>query len=281
MSDSDPRAILEQFEYALDSCLEGYGCRVVRIRPGANCFEVRSADLERVLFRLDVHVSHGVRGWWGFQKVTIDFFDEAVMRAPWGLVFIHHAADTGYFVDEALAKENIRSGRWSESLHPVNRKIEYKVNRWTLSDVHSGDLAPKLAELILQAVAQEMVPPGAIFPDEMDTDADQIVAEGALRQVTVNYYERDPTAWAACIRRYGPRCAVCEISFEERYGQIGRGFIHVHHKNPLALRRAKFRLNPLTDLVPVCPNCHAMLHTQSPPLAVDELRALIDERRRT
>jgi hypothetical protein len=51
----------------------------------------------------------------------------------------------------------------------------------------------------------------------------------------------------------------------------GAGFIHVHHRKPLALIGRSYAVNPVKDLVPVCPNCHAMLHTQNPPLSVEEL----------
>jgi 5-methylcytosine-specific restriction enzyme A len=99
--------------------------------------------------------------------------------------------------------------------------------------------------------------------------------EGAIRQVLVNAYERDPAARAACLRRHGFRCAVCSLNFQERYGDIGKEFIHVHHKKPLAACRKSYRVNPEKDLVPVCPNCHAMLHTSDPPLTVEELQAII------
>lgn len=96
---------------------------------------------------------------------------------------------------------------------------------------------------------------------------------GAVRQVLVNQYERDPIARAACLKRHGYRCAVCNMSFEERYGEIGKDFIHVHHKKPLATCGEEYRIDPERDLVPVCPNCHAMLHTTEPPRTVDELRS--------
>lgn len=114
-------------------------------------------------------------------------------------------------------------------------------------------------------------------PAEVRTDVEY--AEGAVRRITVNAYERDRAARAACIARHGVRCAVCEMSFQELYGEIGRGFIHVHHRKPLALRRAEYKLRPTIDLVPVCPNCHAMLHTKSPPLGVDELREIMAARK--
>jgi 5-methylcytosine-specific restriction protein A len=111
------------------------------------------------------------------------------------------------------------------------------------------------------------------FPDEVP-DAGEY-AEGALRQVVVNRYERDPTARQACIAHYGASCGVCGFEFRESYGPIGEGFIHVHHLVPLANIGAEYVVNPVRDLRPVCPNCHAMLHKRNPPFGIDELRELI------
>lgn len=111
-----------------------------------------------------------------------------------------------------------------------------------------------------------------VFPETLP---DRAYVEGAIRRVIVNAYERDPTARAACVRKHGTRCAVCELSFEEVYGDIGQGFIHVHHKKPLASFDGEYRIDPVRDLAPVCPNCHAMLHTCDPPLAIEELRQVL------
>jgi 5-methylcytosine-specific restriction enzyme A len=60
--------------------------------------------------------------------------------------------------------------------------------------------------------------------------------EGLVTTVTVNRYERDPDARAACIDHYGARCRACRLVFSERYGDVGDGFIHVHHLTPLPER---------------------------------------------
>lgn len=101
-------------------------------------------------------------------------------------------------------------------------------------------------------------------------------SEGAAHQVLVNAYERDRAARQACIDYHGCVCAVCGLRFEERYGELGEGFIHVHHVIPISQLGATYQINPLEDLVPVCPNCHAMLHRpRQRPLSVDELRDLL------
>ena len=121
------------------------------------------------------------------------------------------------------------------------------------------------------------VSPELNFSGEQDSDAEFIV--GGQKQVTVSVYERDPLARKACLKKFGVRCAVCGMTFEERYGKIGKGFIHVHHKKPLAGRTGKYVLKPTIDLVPVCPNCHTMLHTQNPPLGVDELKKVLEQQK--
>lgn len=102
-----------------------------------------------------------------------------------------------------------------------------------------------------------------------------VYKEGDVQRVTVNRYERDPKARDACIDHHGLRCAVCDLSFEERYGAPGKGFIHVHHMRPLHRLRASNPVNPKTDLIPVCPNCHAMLHRRDPPYDVEQLRGML------
>ena len=106
--------------------------------------------------------------------------------------------------------------------------------------------------------------------------------EGQMREVRVNVYERDPQARLACIAAHGWRCAVCRMSFREVYGDLGRDFIHVHHLHPLGGKgKGKRRkVDPVEDLRPVCPNCHAMLHRPDQLLEIEELRRVIAKERR-
>jgi 5-methylcytosine-specific restriction enzyme A len=111
-----------------------------------------------------------------------------------------------------------------------------------------------------------------LYPDELEPG--QKYVEGARKQVRVNAYERNPAARDACIKHHGWRCTVCDLLFEDRYGAVGREFIHVHHLKPLALRNCVYALDPVNDLRPVCPNCHAMLHRGE--LSIQELRAQLN-----
>lgn len=97
-------------------------------------------------------------------------------------------------------------------------------------------------------------------------------AEGGSIRVLSNRYERNPLNRTACILAQGCTCKVCGMNFLAKYGEIGRDFIHVHHITPVSQLRQGYVIDPLTDLVPVCPNCHAMLHKENPPLSVDHLK---------
>jgi 5-methylcytosine-specific restriction enzyme A len=104
-----------------------------------------------------------------------------------------------------------------------------------------------------------------------------VFLEGARRQAAINIYERDARARAFCIRHYGSQCAVCDIRFDLVYGAVGLGFIHLHHLVPLASVGEGYVGDPIHDLRPVCPNCHAMLHRTLPPLTIDQLRSRVRE----
>lgn len=105
--------------------------------------------------------------------------------------------------------------------------------------------------------------------------------EGVSSKVAVNRYERNRAARTKCIETHGYICAVCSINFEEAYGPIGTHYIHVHHIVPLSKIKKGYKLDPVKDLVPVCPNCHAMIHITEPVLTVEQIRQHLARRRAT
>lgn len=125
-------------------------------------------------------------------------------------------------------------------------------------------------------VAVEPIYPDEVSPHEVKH---REFIEGATQQVLVNRYERDPHARSACIQHWGAVCYVCRFDFQQTYGDMGLGFIHVHHLIDIASIGAEYEVDPHTDLRPVCPNCHAMLHTERPAIDIDELKAMLAARR--
>lgn len=115
------------------------------------------------------------------------------------------------------------------------------------------------------------------LPEELVNPAKYV--EGAKRQVLVNAYERSREARRVCIEHYGSQCAVCDFDFERAYGLVGRGLIHVHHLTPLAEIDGTYELDPIRDLKPVCPNCHAIIHRRTPPYSIEDVRGFIQRAR--
>ena len=111
-----------------------------------------------------------------------------------------------------------------------------------------------------------------IYPDEI---IDKDYFEGSKKKILVNSYERDPEARNKCIEYYGAKCTTCDFDFKKKYGLIGVGFIHVHHLRELSEIGKEYQVNPIKDLRPVCPNCHAMLHKKKPAYTIDELKSYI------
>ncbi|MCU0917700.1 MAG: hypothetical protein MUC88_24530 [Planctomycetes bacterium] len=99
--------------------------------------------------------------------------------------------------------------------------------------------------------------------------------EGAMRHITVNAYERNDQARAKCIEHYGAVCAVCDMSFADVYGPIADGLIHVHHLKPLADVAREYAVDPVADLRPICPNCHAVIHIGGVTRSITEVKALL------
>lgn len=99
--------------------------------------------------------------------------------------------------------------------------------------------------------------------------------EGGSVRVLVNRYERSYSNRMTCLEIHGDSCLACGMNFEKVYGAIGEGFIHVHHVTPVSQIGDGYIINPAKDLVPLCPNCHAMAHRADPPLTVEELKKLL------
>lgn len=133
---------------------------------------------------------------------------------------------------------------------------------------------PELSKKILKRVGGKWYASdgelGNLLPEEVG-DPERYI-EGASKTVSVNTYERSADARDRCIAHHGYNCSVCGFDFEQVYGAIGEKYIHVHHIIPLSEIRKEYILDPVKDLIPVCANCHAIIHRTRPALTVDQLR---------
>lgn len=113
------------------------------------------------------------------------------------------------------------------------------------------------------------------IPDIKYPDENGKHTEGHTTKILVNKYERNQKARKECIDHHGYSCKACKTNFEELYGDIGKGFIHVHHLIEISSIKEEYEINPINDLIPLCPNCHAMAHKNKPALSIDELKQIL------
>lgn len=97
--------------------------------------------------------------------------------------------------------------------------------------------------------------------------------EGKPVDFTGQKYERDPSARAACLAYYGSICAICGMDFGHIYGSEFADIVEVHHIVPLRQIGVEYSVDPIRDLIPVCPNCHTVLHCrESGVYSADEIK---------
>lgn len=102
------------------------------------------------------------------------------------------------------------------------------------------------------------------------------LVEGVVTQININHYERNPEARKRCIDYYGTSCCVCNFNFGQVFGEAAEGFIHVHHLKPLSEIGSEYQVNPIKDLRPICPNCHAMIHLGGITRTIEDIKAMLN-----
>lgn len=102
--------------------------------------------------------------------------------------------------------------------------------------------------------------------------------EGTKTTSITTRYERNPQAREECLNHYGYDCQVCGFNFYNTYGEIGENYIHVHHLVEISTIGDTYEIDPIKDLRPVCPNCHAILHKRKPALSINELKSMLAQK---
>lgn len=119
-----------------------------------------------------------------------------------------------------------------------------------------------------------------ILPEEIDS-TDKSISEGAKKKITVNAYERNKEAREKCIEYYKKlnhgiiKCEICGFKFSDVYGDQFKEKIHIHHIKELCEIGEEYEVDPLKDLLPVCPNCHMILHSKKPAYMPKEVINLL------
>lgn len=157
---------------------------------------------------------------------------------------------------------------------------DFRVHITKMPVVEDGDLnypeaALKWGSLLMGMILSlaDIVP----VEDEPFSDQETGYVEGGVQRAEINRYERNPLNRKLCLAAKGYDCAICGMNFEQTYGELGHHFIHVHHIVPVSKIGTDYIIDPLKDLIPVCPNCHAMLHRKSPPVLPEKLAEILNQ----
>ena len=174
-----------------------------------------------------------------------------------------------YATDFYLRKIHEESGQLGleNALISLSQHLDYHEEKSGASVKQRRDIYYKYLNLL------ENKPEITVFPDEVDENEKYV--EGKTRLVLVNSYERNQVARQKCIEHYGAFCQVCTFDFRNVYGELGKNFIHVHHVVEIATIGTEYSVDPIKDLIPVCPNCHSMLHKKKPAYSIKELKDII------
>lgn len=178
--------------------------------------------------------------------------------------------------------ENSRKGWWQRELWRFEKEIYEGFKVYSEEELYSLvcnilNNPKRNFEDFFEFDYSHVADNNTIFPDEVrEIEETIILKEGSIRQIKVNAYERNNQARKKCIEYYGTGCYVCGFNFEDIFGDIGTGFIHVHHLIPLSEINQEYEVDPIKDLRPVCPNCHAMIHRKNPPFTIEEIKNLLN-----
>lgn len=213
----------------------------------------------------------------------------AITRNQLSMLQIHYSAPMQTITAAQMAKElgfsryNIANSQYGRLGRLVGERLPYNPIKQRLGTLVTFDernnewhwiMRPQLAKAL---EILEWVKPSStvIIPEEIADSVSSTLVEGALTRITVNAYERNLKARQECIQEHGCQCCICGFDFGVKYGKLAEGYIHVHHLRSLSEIRDEYEVDPVADLRPVCPNCHAVIHRRNPPYSIEEVKSMI------
>lgn len=177
-----------------------------------------------------------------------------------------NAYATDYYLERIYIENGINALK--TALISLKLHIEYYEETSGASVIKGRKIYEKYHKLIKNNSSESI-----LLPDEMEQS--KIYSEGKTRIIRVNSYERNKLARQECIEHFGLNCQVCDFNFQQKFGTLGQNFIHVHHIIDISVIGEEYSVDPKNDLIPVCPNCHAMLHKKKPAYTISELKKII------
>lgn len=251
-----------------------------RVKTASDAIEtIRQFNIDRNQFGALFKDGSSVRGWYAVRTTDGQFIFEPTRIIGYDLKAQRDAIFKGrpYFVTGGVSKSKLK--QWFREVNESS--VEFTSLKQSLDEflLRNGERFNALAKIYLPK-DQLIAEPIATFAK----DSQETYPVGAASRVSVNKFDRDPKASEACIVFYkSTECQICKTDLGDIYGEFAKGFIHVHHLFPDTLRDEEDPIIPSTELLPVCPNCHAMFHHKRPsqtPRSPDELKRLMAEAKR-
>ena len=191
----------------------------------------------------------------------------------WQLNYSHHAP-----LNAIIPNFSKRILKKYPEIEPPKRK-NGEIRYWHIpflgnetKNYFSWILRNELKEALLNNYSEKRV--NVKLPEDFLAET-VIFIEGKNRKYLMNVYERNPKARDSCLKHYGYKCQICSFDFEKIYGSIGKGIIHVHHLIKISDINEEYEIDPIKDLIPICPNCHTVIHSKKEMFNIDEIKELI------
>ncbi|MBP1681027.1 MAG: endonuclease [Proteobacteria bacterium] len=238
-----------------------------------------------LLFRLGKNVDafgeldiHGAREYFyeTLPKERHNFFFDFRKRNP---EKFYKGSTVYYSFDGYIVAKAVYTGKYKQDLKNIQYPHGYKMTNIEIiysNERLSTDILSRrityLDTLEKQIEVQRVLSQNITYPEDENRVPEDGYPEGSMIQTQVNAYERNKAARDACIRHYGCKCFICKFDFTQKYGELGDGFIHVHHIIPLNKIKKNYSVKPTQDLVPLCPNCHAMVHRTKASDPIEDIK---------
>jgi predicted HNH restriction endonuclease len=169
----------------------------------------------------------------------------------------------------------LENGTFNESIIHAFLNWASKVSAFDISEKFERDQTNNRRFEIL--VHSSIIPKSLLQKTNISISNQMSFTEGFKKEVSREVAVRDRRVIELVKRKYGITCHICTFDFGLIYGTHGYGFIEMHHLNPINLGKRKTKV---TDLRPVCSNCHRMLHKGERLLTIDELKQIIQNQRK-
>lgn len=170
-------------------------------------------------------------------------------------------------------------------LHLVQRKLMYRASAgpnpahgvWIITE-EGRKRAENYKKTAAQSPEQTRIE-GLVNQELLSMALEEVLFEGRRTERLTAYFERNPKLRAAAILHHGQTCKACGFNFKATYGNHGEGYIEVHHLVPVSTLSEETKVDPVTEMIVLCSNCHRMVHRKrESPLSIQQLRQLVGQR---